>query len=115
MQVRIVSTPPGEAPEHIRKAWVGLILPVPDRYRGRCRGKTFGVLSAPKTFFGRFFAMLLGRSSQSEGYVVVGSIAVEILAKHSPEAAAWWLQHVPRVTRPEFLFMFAPDACEEIA
>ena len=35
MHIRIKSTPPGEAPEHIRQAWVGLVLPVPGRIRRR--------------------------------------------------------------------------------
>ena len=26
--IRIIATPPGEAPEHIRAAWVGLALPL---------------------------------------------------------------------------------------
>ena len=27
MDIRIISTPPGEAPEHVRAAWIGLTLP----------------------------------------------------------------------------------------
>jgi hypothetical protein len=114
MKIRIKSTPPGEAPEHIRQAWIGLEIPVPPRYAGRCRGYAFGVLSGPKTRFGKLLAILLGRAERKVGYAVEAKVAVDLLASRSPEAASWWREHAPRFIEPGRYFLFATDSCEVI-
>lgn len=47
VSIKIISTPPGEAPEYIRQAWIGLVLPAnnsePSSYMGT------GVLSGPRS------------------------------------------------------------------
>ena len=77
--------------------------------------ETVGVVSKPKTRFGLFLARLFGRTRRETGYVVDASRAVELLAAHAPEAAQWWLQHAPRAVAPGELFMFATEACQEVA
>lgn len=114
MKIRIKSTPPGEAPEHVRQAWIGLEIPVPPRFAGRRRGYGVGVLSGPKSRFGALLAMLFGRAQREVGYVVEASVAVNLLASRSPEAAAWWREHAPRFIEPGRYFMFAAESCEEL-
>ena len=114
MQIRITSIPPGEAPEHVRKAWIGLVLPVPDRFAGSRETLGFGVLSAPRTFVGALIALCLGRAKRETGYIVAADRAIEILTLHAPYAAAWWRENASRVIAPGRHFVFARDACEEI-
>jgi hypothetical protein len=59
---RVVAPPPGEEPEELRQAWVGLELPLRKHQS----------------------------ESVDEGYRVVGSEAVKLLAAHNPTAARWW-------------------------
>jgi hypothetical protein len=112
-RIRIISTPPGEAPEDIRKAWVGLVLPL-SRFRPRRKTWGAGVLTGPKTLFGFLTAAVSGRLQPQVVYVVVGHIAVDILATHSPDAAAWWREHAPHVLRRGWRLCFAAEVCEEI-
>jgi hypothetical protein len=88
MDIRIISAPPGEAPEEVRAAWVGLVLPVliPEARIF----ETVGVLSRPKTSLGLILARLFGRTKRQKGYIVSAHRAVEILAGHAPDAAKWW-------------------------
>ncbi|MCB9178003.1 MAG: hypothetical protein H6590_01070 [Flavobacteriales bacterium] len=114
MKIRITSTPPGEAPEHIRQAWIGLEIPVPERFAGRRRVVGLGVLSGPKNWLGALFAIISGRAKRETGYIVEASTAVDLLAVHSPDAADWWRKHAHRFIEPGRYFMFAAEACEEM-
>ena len=114
MQIRIKSTPPGEAPEHIRQAWIGLVLPVPRAWARRRKFMTAGVLSGPKNPFGSFLALLQGRLKREAGYVVAADKAVEILSQQAPEAAVWWRQNAKRSIAPGKYFVFAEDTCEVV-
>jgi hypothetical protein len=99
--LRIIRTPPGEAPEEIRRAWVGVELPLrrwetePDRHL------TVGALSqkAPE---------------MAAGYAVDGRAAVKALASHSPEAAAWWRENAPQVLARGYRLWFPSDVCERV-
>ena len=114
MHIRITRTPPGEAPEYIRQAWVGLVLPVHERYAGQQRRLGIGVLTGPRTWLGVLFAMLTGRAQRATGYVVDAKTALELLATHAPEAALWWRTHAPRFLEPGRCFLFAAEGCEEV-
>lgn len=114
MKIRIISTPPGEAPEHVRQAWIGLEIPVPNRFAGRRQIFGVGVLSGPKNWLGYLFAIMFGRAQKEVGYIVESQVAINLLAAHSPEAAGWWRQHTPRLIKPGHFFLFAFDSCEEV-
>jgi hypothetical protein len=114
MQIRIISIPPGEAPEEVRKAWIGLVLPVPDKYANVDAAPVAGVLSGPKTFFGIILARFRGQIKREPGYVVAADTAVEILNQHAPDAATWWRQNAGRTIAPGKHFVFARDVCEVI-
>src|SRR4051812_44441611 len=90
MHVRITDVPPGEAPEHIRRAWVGLVLPLAPGETGPRSARTAGVLTGPRGFFMTLAHLLLGRLRRARGYVVEGRVAVWLLGEKDPEAAAWW-------------------------
>lgn len=114
MKIRIKSTPPGEAPEHVRQAWVGLEMPIPPGFEGPRRAYGFGVLSGPKSWLIEMFMVLVGRAPRDFGYIVFSKVAIDLLATRSPEAASWWRQNVPRFAKPGQYFLFAAECCEEL-
>jgi hypothetical protein len=115
LAIQITRVPPGEAPEPIRQAWVGLTLPVSNRYPGRRAFLVFGVLSGPRTFLGTMLALILGRAERRVGYAVDGRVAVDALASRSPEAAEWWQSNAPSRLEPGRVLLFEADVCEEVA
>ena len=89
----IIKTPRGEAPEHIRQAWVGIVLP--------CVGKlpsywSTGVLTGQQVDYG-----------EEDTYCVSQAEACAILAKTQPMAAAWWKAH--GYPKPDRAFSFCED------
>lgn len=89
IRVMIIKVPQGEAPEWVRQAWVGLVLP--------CTGTTLsssGVLSGQLVDHG-------------EGFRVPQQEACEILTKASPVAAKWWKDN--GYPRPGRAFVFYED------
>lgn len=77
-RIRIIAAVPGEAPEEVRRAWTGLVLPALPGSEGLLhRGPTTGVLSGQPGGVG-------------EGYLVPTGEALEVLARSQPEAAQWW-------------------------
>jgi hypothetical protein len=110
--VRIVDTPPGEAPLEIRQAWVGLELPVlgkrPVRYLGS------GVLTGPKTFTETLLHLITLRLVVQSGFVVPAEHAIEILEAVRPEAARWWREHATHTIHARRKFLFAPECCDYV-
>ena len=108
--IRIIGIPPGEAPESVRKAWVGLVLPVAGPLRKYPIG---GVLSSPKSVLGELFFWFTGRYKREAGYMVDAQAAVSILAKVNPEAAEWWRVNTPRILKEGRHFLFQAPVCQE--
>lgn len=77
-KVLIVAIPPGEAPEWVRKAWVGLELPFENPEPG---GYVGGVLT--------------GKPVNRSGFSVPTEQALEILRKSNQDACTWWETNVP--------------------
>lgn len=100
--VEITATPPGEAPQWVRDAWVGLVFPTVDprltNYRDR---PPVGVLS--------------GRPTEGGGYTVPALVALELLRLKSPSACDWWQQNVPALLSAEAGLCFDYSACEVVA
>jgi hypothetical protein len=105
MEIRIIEVPPGEAPEHIRRAWVGLVLPLAAGESGRRQEDR---ATGP---FGRLRQWLEGRRWH---YVVPADAALNILGQAAPEAAAWWRANAPERIAPDQTFEFPPAACEKM-
>ena len=112
--IRITATPPGEAPEPIRSAWVGLYLPLASGKQPRTL-KTVGVLTGPKSLFASWFAVLSGRADDTEGYLVSSRTAIERLDAVAPEAAAWWREHAAHFMQRHRLFVFDVHACDPVS
>ena len=108
--VRIVAVPPGEAPFWVRQKWVGLDLPVV-RYSAHRKFFSFGVLSYPRSWLAQWAAIFHGRAQGDAGYAVEAAPAVEVLARVSPEAAAWWRENVPHLIAPNCYLVFHEEVC----
>ena len=114
--IRIIKIPIGEAPEDVRKAWVGLVLPLAEgRWGQRRKWAVFGVVSGPKSFLQKVLAMLLGKHTVLNGYGVKASVALGILAQRAPEAAEWWSENTPQFLQPNWYFVFDAESCEEVS
>ncbi|KQN74304.1 hypothetical protein [Devosia sp. Leaf64] len=112
MKITIVRTPLGEAPEWVREAWIGLTFPV---IGAKQRMAAYGVLTRPRNWFAQVWANLTGKSFEMTGYLVNAKLAVDLLAEHQLEAAAWWREHLPDRLDGEGQFLFDADACEEVS
>ena len=116
-QIRIIEIPPGEAPEQIRAAWVGVIIrlaDVPEPQPGiwattGVLGKELGLLAKFKRFLG---APVVEQPYPS--YVVDVLAAMDALRAQSSSAAAWWESHTPHLLKPGKKFCFAASCCEVI-
>src|SRR6266702_2282223 len=97
--LRITSVPPGEAPLWVREKWVGLSLPLAQRK----------AQSGPRGFFASIAALLAGKLQRRSGFVVETQAAISVLAKSSPEAAAWWQENTPHLLRKTRYFVFPQD------
>ncbi len=92
-RIRIVSVPSGEAPLEVRKAWVGLELPIKEAYPHM--QVTDVVSGKPRTL--------------DIGYVVDFMKAMQILAAHDVAAHLWWFQRAG--DDPENRTLVFDDAC----
>jgi hypothetical protein len=99
--IRITALPPGEAPEAVRRAWVGLELPVIVGQTQAAKGITLGVLSRRSV-------------DAPPGYAVEGRRALAALESASPEAAAWWRENAPDVLAPGYQLIFPAEVCERL-
>jgi len=104
--LHITSTPPGEAPEWVRKKWVGLSLPLVQKGSDAKIFSTAGVLSGPRNAFSCLFALLTGKFVRASGYLIESRAAIQILDAAHPEAAEWWRQNTPDLIRPRRYFVF---------
>ena len=108
--VRIIAAPPGAAPLWVRQKWVGLDLPV-TRYAGCSRFPGFGALTLPRSWLSQWLAVIRGGAEMVAGYAVEAAPAVGILARKSPEAAAWWRENTPHLIAPKRYLIFHEDVC----
>jgi hypothetical protein len=113
--IRIVTTPPGDAPEEVRQAWVGLELPLASGARrvwfvpaGDCTG-----LTAASRSFGASLCSALTRR-WVRGYLVHAPRALALLAAKDPAAVRWWRDHSSSAWKPGRKFTFPRDVCVEI-
>jgi hypothetical protein len=95
--IRIVRIPPGEAPEWVRKAWIGLILPLKTGIFGPVRTEGIGVVTGKSV-------------GEKDVFPVSAILAIDILARDHEEAAYWWQSRGMYV--PWFDFQFDASACE---
>src|SRR5207302_7652125 len=99
--VRIVTIPPGEAPEEVRRAWVGLELPLAAGEKDARGLDIAGVLS------GRTVGV-------TQGFAVDGKRAIKLLAGHDTSAAEWWRHNAPHAARSGYQLIFPVNVCEKV-
>ncbi len=109
--IKIIATPPGEAPQHIREAWMGMVLPLASP--AVKSGWAWGVLTSPKTYWAQQLRRLLGQGKRESGYCVEAATAIALLARSSPSAAEWWRESTPHLLNPGRNFIFSVESCEE--
>jgi hypothetical protein len=110
--VRIIKAPIGEAPLWVREAWIGCELPLRDPRERTI--DTVGVLSIPRSFFGRIAALWTQRTVKETGYLVDAALAVDRLSAARPDAADWWRANCRWVGKERRAFLFDTPACEPI-
>ncbi|MDO9399376.1 MAG: hypothetical protein Q7T79_01655 [bacterium] len=88
IQIKIIDVPLGQAPDWVRKEWVGLILPVAENL-------------PPLTFL---IGALDGEVKNPSGYAVETTTAIKTLAIKSPEAAKWWEDNISSDLMPWMFF-----------
>ncbi|GAB5446078.1 hypothetical protein [Gymnodinialimonas sp.] len=113
VEIEIIATPAGEAPEWVRQAWVGVVLPL--ALPEVATWETVGVLSGPRTWLGQLFHGWFGRRETLMGYCVFADEAITILACHAPEAARWWRDNAPHLRAPQETLLFEERACRRVA
>jgi hypothetical protein len=89
--IRIIATPTGQAPEEVRKEWVGMVIPLPPQETG---GITLGVLGGP--------------AQNQNGYQVLSRDALDLLLAKSQTAHRWFLLNAFFGSR----LLFAHEVCE---
>ena len=110
--LEFVSPPPGEAPEEVRAAWVGLRVPVTKKESRLVKGMpVVGVCSGPQGFWAQLWALVTRRVEYWNGYAIASAKCIELLHDHAPAAAAWWAQHAPRYLKSKSRFVFPAECC----
>lgn len=112
MWIVIARTPIGEAPEWVRRAWIGLELPVAHPHKRTWR--VVGVNSGPKTLIGGLWALLSGRTNKISGYSVNARAAVDILATKDAAAAEWWRTNAAHLLDGRYPFIFDIESCDVV-
>lgn len=112
--IRIIATPPGEAPDEVRRAWLGLELPLADGEIGPRNVPTGGVITGPRTFLGKLWKLLTGQRQFAHGYVINAPQALVLLAEKAPSAALWWRECAPHCWQPGQVFLFPAEVCVEV-
>jgi hypothetical protein len=112
--IRIIACPPGEAPQAVREAWIGLELPLLPGRLGHRRGwLTTGVVSGPRTWWRRVIGILTGRVQAHSGYAVNGLEAIKVLALKDPHAATWWRDNCGHLLDGKRHLVFPLEVCQE--
>ncbi len=113
--ILVTATPPGEAPVEVRKAWVGLILPLAPEVEQPSASPPLGVRSGPKGLISSILATLFYRGERVHVYSVLGSEAIEVLERSHPDAAQWWRNSATHVLRQGMGLGFPVDVCVVVA
>ncbi len=74
--IKIIATPPGQAPEEVRQQWVGLTIPLATQEKG---GFQMGVLG--------------GAAKNLGGYQVLSRDALHLLLAKSQPAYRWFVEN----------------------
>ena len=107
--IKIIDTPPGKAPEEIRKKWVGLVLPVAAQEHSQAYMQV--LLTKPKCYLGIFVASRDEDFLTNGAFFVSGPEAIGVLSIASGSTAKWWCQNAPYFNKPNSAFLFSAACC----
>jgi hypothetical protein len=100
-RVRIIALPPGDPPEWVRAAWVGLELPLILKQVRPEDGPAQQAVSRQEVFI-------------ANGYAVDGKTAVAMVESASFDAGKWWRDNAPDVLAPGYQMVFPAHVCERL-
>ena len=111
-RVRIERTPQGDAPEHVRRAWIGLELPLLD-------DRDFVVQSVlddgrVTSRWQAFWWRLTGRTRRQRGFAVPVLAALQELEQSRPLEASWWGENAAHLCQPGLVFVFDAGCGERV-
>lgn len=111
-RLRIARTPQGDAPEHVRRAWIGLELPLFDDRDFLVQS----VLDAERvrSRWQLLWWRLTGRARRQRGFAVLVLDALAVLEQTRPLEAAWWRQNAAHLCRPGLVFVFDAGCGERV-
>lgn len=95
--IRIISTPPGQAPEEVRKEWIGVVIPLLPGQKEDAIGR--GVVDGKIT------------NENRGGYVVSAVESFKQLKEKSSKAAMWWEENFGDGEGVNFVFA---KSCAEL-
>ena len=112
--IRIIDTPFGDAPEHVRSAWIGLELPL-----AAGAGPKPKIWSHHSRLTGwrrvvKRLRMALVRELEEQptvGYAVLAADALAVLRIARPAAAIWWQRNRPHLSINGSHFIFPANCC----
>jgi hypothetical protein len=113
-KVRIVGIPPGEAPEDVRQAWLGVVLPLAPGQRGPVQLHAAAQNEWQETWFTRFWRYVTTWRLQNAAYLVSVDDALIALEKTFPDAAHWFKRNRPEWCGQNLVFQFSTDCCEPV-
>jgi hypothetical protein len=112
INVRIVKRPFGEAPEEIRDAWIGVLLPVLTDCASPMEAHALGVLSGPRSLFGLWLKQWFPpKEPPVRGYAVDAPTAFGRLETVNPSAAEWWRTNTPYLLNRGRILFFDEECC----
>lgn len=111
--ITFISPPPGQAPDEVRRAWVGVTVPV-TTHEARLldRVPVVGVRSGPYGFWRTLWGIVTRRVETWRGYSIESRKCLAHLRDRAPDAAAWWAENAPRFLEPRRCFVFPAECCE---
>ncbi|MEO9819228.1 MAG: hypothetical protein ABJ370_23035 [Paracoccaceae bacterium] len=112
MIIEITSTPPGESPEWVRTAWIGVKVQTLDDTPVTV--PTVSSVGGPRSIPGQIWHHLRGKTIMRKGYLVNARDAVGLLALQSEEAARWCIENAPQMLNPDQNFMFEETCCRPL-
>ena len=96
--IKIIATPPGQAPKEIREKWVGVSITLYEPPKKEETVVQTGTQGGP--------------AENMDGYVVATQEAFLELAKKHPKAAEWWEANLNPLFAPRLCFK--KEVCELI-
>ena len=99
-KIRIISTPPGQAPEEIREDWVEIEIPLPTKLSDEDL-HSIGVLGGEP-------------DQKDDAYFVETNVAITALAEANRAAVYWWIEwrNHTSVGRSSKFLGFSKSVCE---